>query len=308
MKRNLLGGVSAAVLVPRSPKGTIDWAEFSRELDFLLQRGISSFALNGATWEFCLQSPAEVRTMLAVAAEVLAGRGEFVVGIGASGHRGAIELGEIAAQAGAKAVLLPMPYFFPYQQEDLMAFCREVAANVDLPVLLYNLPQFTSGLDPATTLELVRSSEKIAGVKDSSGSLDTLRLLTASDIDCCRLIGNDNVLTEALAEGVCDGVVSGVSAVLPELILAIYRVGSAGNEREMRRLKTGLDAVIAQIHGLPVPWGLKAIAEIRQIASTVFCQPLSLRRRAQLEDLREWFEKNSAELLVTRASSERLAF
>ena len=47
---------------------------------------------------------------------------------------------------GAAGILLPGPHFFPYQQEDLEVFCRRFAEQVPLPVLLYNLPQFTSNL------------------------------------------------------------------------------------------------------------------------------------------------------------------
>ena len=64
------------------------------------------------------------------------------------------------------------------------------------------------------------------GIKDSSGSLDTVRMLTAEGWGL-RLIGNDEVLGKALEERVLDGVVSGVACVLPELIQRLYAVGTA---------------------------------------------------------------------------------
>jgi 4-hydroxy-tetrahydrodipicolinate synthase len=59
-----------------------------------------------------------------------------VVGIGTLSSRTSIELGRMAADAGAKAVLLPMPYFFSYEQADLRAFVTRVADALPVPVLL----------------------------------------------------------------------------------------------------------------------------------------------------------------------------
>ena len=110
--------------------------QFRRGLYFLLARGIRSFALNGATGEFCLTSPAQPRRILANASVITDFDGQFVVGIGTPGYKTSIELGRMAADAGAKAVLLPMPYFFSYGQADLRAFVSRVADALSIPVLL----------------------------------------------------------------------------------------------------------------------------------------------------------------------------
>jgi 4-hydroxy-tetrahydrodipicolinate synthase len=302
--QRIMSGVSAAVLTPRSESGELNLPEFRRELEFLMHRGITNFAFNGATGEFCLTSPAEMNVLLSAATETIAGQAEFVVGIGAASYQTAIELGAMAKKAGARSVLLPMPYFFPYSQDDLNVFSRTVAAGVDLPVLLYDLPQFTSGLEPATILELIRSCENIVGVKDSSGSLETLRLLTASGIPCCRLVGNDAVIVDALREGICDGVISGVACALPELIQAVFQATSGQESQRTEELKAILDTVLDRLNALPVPWGLKAISGLRKITQSAFCQPLSASRRTQLKEFGQWFTENSEMLLATGDSSQ----
>ena len=73
----------------------------------------------------------------------------------------------IAEDAGVKALLLPMPYFFPYEQGDLEQFSRSVAAATSLPVLVFNLPQFTSGLQKGNGLYPYRlSALHHPGIKD----------------------------------------------------------------------------------------------------------------------------------------------
>ncbi len=294
----IAGGVYAAVLTPRGADGAVDEAAFAGLLEFLLGKGISGFAVNGATGEFCLTTEAEFARLMCVAAEVTRGRGSFLAGIGAAGSDGAVRLGRIASEAGAAGVLLPMPYFFPYSQGDLKAFVRAVAAGLDAAVLLYNLPQFTAGLDAATSLELIRDCENVVGIKDSSGSLETVRMLTAEGWGL-RLIGNDEVLGKALEERVLDGVVSGVACVLPELIQRLYAVGVAEpGGAEFVELEVALKGFIEQIGAFPTPWGLKMIAEARGLAKAAYPFALSEERELQRENLLRWFEAKRAQLLA----------
>ena len=278
----LVQGVYAAAATPRQEDGALDETAFRVQLEFLMERGIRGFAVNGATGEYCVTTPAELKRMVSIAAEVTEGRAAFVCGVGSAGLRGCVENGRIAIEGGATGVLLPGPHFFPYQQEDLEVFCRRFDEEVPLPVLLYNLPQFTSGFLPETTVRLIAECPGIVGIKDSSGSLDTLRALSAPGVEACRIVGNDSALVQALGEQVCDAVISGVACVLPELLLAVWDRGD-----EACRL---LGEFIQAVSPFPVPWALKWIGESRGIAAARFAQPLSAARERQGRELQGWFE------------------
>jgi 4-hydroxy-tetrahydrodipicolinate synthase len=280
-----LGGVYAAVTTPRDEEYHLDRGALDRILQFLTEAGIRGFALNGATAEYCLNSAADLAHMLETAAKSLPADCSILCGIGAADLRGVLENGRVAVVAGARAVLLPMPYFFPYEQHDLRAFCLEVAERLPTDILLYNLPQFTSGLDVATVCDLIRECPRIKGIKDSSGFLGILRALTLDLPDAVRLVGNDGMLAEALQEDVCDGVVSGVAGVWPELILPLFAEGGPRNENAMEALR----AFIEKLGTVPVPWGLKCIAESRGLATARFNLPLSAERISQTQRLQEWF-------------------
>jgi 4-hydroxy-tetrahydrodipicolinate synthase len=187
-------------------------------------------------------------------------------------------------------LLLPMPYFFPYQQGDLEQFCRCVAASVSIPVLLYNLPQFTSGLQKETVHTLISEVPNIIGIKDSSGSLEILRHLTEHGIDACRIVGDDSVLSAALSAGVCDGVISGVACVVPELILGLYAREKHLESAEFSTYAQVLDQFVEQLSAFPTPWGLKWIAQAREILEPTFPLPLSPARAAQGKRLELWFQ------------------
>ena len=84
----------------------------------------------------------------------------------------------------------------------------------------------------------------------------------------------------------CDGVVSGVAGVLPELITFLYdRRDSPAYPRAVQLLTE----LIRHLSVFPVPWGLKLIAECRGITAAWFSQPLSATRCAQASEFREWF-------------------
>jgi 4-hydroxy-tetrahydrodipicolinate synthase len=291
MTEKLVRGVSAAVLTPRLPDGSVDAPSLRKLLEFLLDRGISSFALNGATGEFCMTTPTQLRTLLSVAKEVAGDAGEFLCGVGAPDTAGSIMFARIAQDAGVKGLLLPMPYFFPYQQGDLEEFSRSVAAAVSLPVLLYNLPQFTSGLQKETVHTLITEVPNIIGIKDSGGSLDILRHLSEQRVDACRIVGDDSILSAALRAKVCDGVISGVACGVPELILALYGRGEQDGSVEFAQATQALDELVAQLSVFPTPWGLKWIAQARGILQAAFPLPNSPARTAQGRQLEQWFKQ-----------------
>lgn len=293
----LILGAHAAVLTPRNNDHSINDEALRSLLRFHMKTGIRGFAIGGATGEFCSLTEDELRHILEVVADTVEHRATFVVGIGTADIHGTLRRGEIARQAGATAVLLSMPYFFPYAQDDLDAFARAVASTLDLPILLYNLPQFTSGLAPELTLALIQQCPSIIGIKDSSGSLETLRLLTRESPEACRIVGNDSALAQALTEGVADAVISGVACAFPELISSFFLEGEAAAQASDRNV-SALNRVIEQLNQLPTPWGLKMFVEARGLAPASFLLPLSPKREQMRVTMAEWYRQNRGELFV----------
>ncbi|MEZ2347999.1 dihydrodipicolinate synthase family protein [Terriglobus sp. RCC_193] len=279
-------GVYAAVLAPRNAYGTIDTDSLRRQFDLPERENMTGYAVNGATGEFTYATPDELALTLKMARAV-APSSRILVGIGAGDVRGAVLRGKIAAYHGAQGVLLPMPSFFPYRQDDLRAFSMAVADAVPIPVLLYNLPQFTSGLQMDTVLSLLRSHDNIAGIKDSSGSLDIVRAMTVEKVAGARIIGNDSALCPAMEENLCDGVVSGVACALPELMTRLFasRPGSESYKQDEALLKE----FIEHLNPLPTPWGLKVASEVRGFTRASYPFPLSPEREAETASLRTWF-------------------
>ena len=289
MTSKAISGVYAAVLTPRHADDRVDTGALTTLVQFLENKGISSYALNGATGEYCLTTPDHLRTVLETVQRASGGHAKILCGVGAAGTALTLELAAIAQEFAVDGLLLPMPMFFPYEQEDLELFCRTIATSTTLPILLYNLPQFTTGLAKETVARLITEVPNIIGIKDSSGSLDILRHLDASEIEACRIIGNDAVLAQALSEGCCDGVVSGVACALPEVITALYR--AAPSAPAFHTTSTMLDQFIEQLNPFPTPWGLKLALEARGVLTATFAQPVTTHRRQQAQEMAEWLQR-----------------
>jgi 4-hydroxy-tetrahydrodipicolinate synthase len=255
--------------------------------------------MNGATGEYPMTALDERNTLASTACNVAKGRADVLCGVGSTHFSDVVTLGKAAAAMGASAVLLPPRHFFQYAASDLEAYYRQASQQIARPILIYNLPAFTTAIEPGLALRLIGSVPHIRGIKHSSGSLETLEALTRGDgLNSCRIVGNDSVLCEALENGLCDGVVSGVAGVVPELIAGLFQSHHAGDRTRFATLGRHLRAFINEVDRFPTPWGLKLVAEYRGFFKARFPLPVAEERRRQADLFEQWF-RSWWELVVT---------
>ena len=228
-----IAGLFAAVVTPIHDDGRVDFGTFDRIVAFLIDSGVSGICIAGATGEYPHFETADRKAVIRRAAEQIPDDRALLVGIGAPSMGHAIALGETAIDQAAAALLLPMPMFFRYEQQDLEAYCAHVSGELRAPCLLYNLPDFTNGLASDTVVNLLRGEEFIVGIKDSSGQAENLSVFAEAreEQPWTLLIGDDRVLVEGLQAG-WDGGISGVAGFCPELLVAIYRSFIEGSRGE----------------------------------------------------------------------------
>lgn len=284
-----IAGMFAAVATPVHRDGRLDLSTFDRLLDFLVEAGVDGVCLAGATGEYPHFETADRKTLIRRAAGRLPSGCALLVGIGAPSMRLAIELGAAAVEAGSPALLLPMPMFFRYAQEDLEAYCAEVSGTLRAPCLLYNLPDFTNGLAPATVVKLLREQRYLVGIKDSSGQPAHLGVFaSARDGEpWSLLVGDDRLLARGLQAG-WNGGISGVAGFFPELLVAIYRSFVDGRRDETARLSGLLDELIDHLAPFPTPWGIRVGLAARGIDTGPLPLPVTPGRHEQIAAFKEW--------------------
>jgi 4-hydroxy-tetrahydrodipicolinate synthase len=285
-----ISGLFVAPVTPLQPQGGVDLNAFDALVDFLVDRGVDGICVGGATSEYPQFDSGERRALISRAALKTRGRAALLVSVGTCSIMRTLDLARHALQAGAQALLLPAPHFFPSEQSDLEAFCLEVSRSVPAPYLLYNLPGFTTGFELATSVRLLQGNEGFVGIKDSSGDPSSIEPLIRArgGRDLSLLVGNDELLLPSLSAG-WDGTISGTACACPELYVCLLRSFRAGNLRLARHCQSMIDELGHQVMLLPFPWGIRIGTEVRGIPVGPLPLPASAARRAQIDSFRSWF-------------------
>lgn len=250
---------------------------------FVLGCGARGLCLSGATGEYSIATEQErVESVEWIRAIVPADR-LLLAGVGAPDAQSALRLAGRFQTAGADVLLVPPPHFFPYPPSEIEEFYRVFAAATPMPVLIYNLPSFTSGVPLSMVLQLIESVPNIVGVKDSSGETAILQALTARpELGARRIIGNDNAFRAVLSGRLVDGCISGVAGVLPELTIACLQDAPDA-------ALTLLEELIPRLGPFPTPWGLKLMAEARGFFPARHAMPVSQFMQSEIGQFHNWF-------------------
>ncbi len=282
-------GVFAALATPVDAHGRPDEDAFGRAIDFVTERGIDGVVIGGGTAEYPHFTIEERSALVGQAVRRIGGERPVIASIGTSSIHSTVRLARCAADSGADVLLIPMPHFFRYAQEDLISFCEAVCASVSIPCWLYNLPSFTAGVAVESAIELLHGVPNLVGMKDSSGERSNLQPLAEarSRGEYAVFVGDDSLLFDALCAG-WNGVVSGIACFAPELIRAVYDAHKAGDVARARRRQDLLDEVIEQIVQLPIPWGVRIGLGARGVPNGPMHVPPSPRRAKQTEELGAW--------------------
>ena len=168
----MITGSIVALVTPMLPDGAIDKEGLATLIEYHIQSGTAALGMAGTTGESATLTMAEHIDIIQFAVEQAAGRIPVVAGTGSNSTHEAIELTVAAAAAGAEYSLLVTPYYNKPPQEGLYRHFCQVAAAVNIPIILYNVPSRT-GVDLSSETVL-RLSEvgNIAGLKDATGDVE----------------------------------------------------------------------------------------------------------------------------------------
>ncbi|MBV8829505.1 MAG: dihydrodipicolinate synthase family protein [Acidobacteriaceae bacterium] len=291
-------GVYAALVTPRRPNSReADTGSLLDYLDCVTRAGVDGLVLFGSTGEF-VHFEIEER-MRVVALAVKRSRVPVLVNVSHSTLSGACELAGSAVASCAAGLLLMPPYFYRYTDAQIAAFYHGFQSSVGPGVCLYlyNLPFFTNPLSFELIQDLIRAGG-ITGIKDSSGDwslFEQLRTLRAQ-IDFQLLAGHESIYKRA-AEAGADGTVSGVSAAVPELLVALQRAIRLQNSEGAERLNTRLLEFVDWIARFPSTVAIRQAAAMRGWINDDQAVPLDAETAALADSFRTWFEAWIPEIL-----------
>lgn len=237
--RPRFGGVIPPLVTPLADRDTLDRPGLRHLIEHVIDGGVHGVFILGTTGEGPSLGYRLRRELLTQTCEMVDRRVPVLVGITDSAFVESTALAEVAADAGAAAVVLAPPYYIPTSQAELVGYVERIAAELPLPLVLYNMPSLTKVWFDVETLRSLCSVESIVGIKDSGGDLEYFRQLIALRElrpDWSIMIGPEHLLAEAVALG-GDGGVAGGANVFPRLFTQCYEATAGGREAEAARLQ-----------------------------------------------------------------------
>ncbi len=270
----MFSGAMVAIVTPFS-EGQVDYETLTELVEFQLENGIDGIVPVGTTGESPTLSYEEHKRVIECVVEAVNGKVPVIAGTGSNSTAEAIELTAYAKKVGVDATLQVAPYYNKPMQEGFYEHFKAIAEEVDLPVVLYNIPGRCggSGMTPETIAQL-SELENIVAVKEATGSLEQ-----ASEIamlcDLTILSGDDS-LTLPLASVGGKGVISVVANIVPADVKAMTDLileGDLVSARKWHRKLFALSKNMLTLATNPIP--IKAAMAMLNMCSDELRLPMT---------------------------------
>jgi 2-dehydro-3-deoxy-D-pentonate aldolase len=238
-------GIIVPLVTPLTARDTLDEPGLQRLVEHVIAGGVNGVFILGSSGEAPSLSYRLRGEVIVRACHMVAGRVPVLVGITDTAFVESVRLAETAAQAGADAVVLATPYYFPAGQTELIGYIENIARELPLPLMLYNMPSLTKVWFEIDTLRRLRGLERIVGVKDSSADLEYYRALIGlreDRPDWSILIGPEHLLAESLHLG-GDGGVCGGANLYPRLFTDCCQAVVTNDPAREADLRRQIDAL-----------------------------------------------------------------
>ncbi len=266
---------SMVALVTPFQDGKVDYKTLEEIVQFHLDSGTDGLVPVGTTGESPTLSHSEHKKVIERVVKAAGGKIPVIAGAGSNSTAEAIELTAFAKKTGADATLQVGPYYNKPTQEGFYQHFKAIADEVDLPIVLYNIPGRCggSGMTPETVARL-SAIENIVAIKEATGSLDQASEI-ASRCDITIMSGDDS-LTLPLASVGGKGVISVVANIVPADVKAMTDLILEGDFVSARKWHNKLFALSKNLLSLstnPIP--IKAAMSMLNMASEELRLPMT---------------------------------
>jgi 4-hydroxy-tetrahydrodipicolinate synthase len=213
-------GVFTALITPFQ-KSEVDYASLLKVAKFQLDRGVKGFVINGTTAESPTLNEAERKKIFKSMKDQFGSQTTLIMGTGTNSTDETIARTKEAAELGADAALVVVPYYNKPPQRGLFEHFKKVAERSSIPVIIYNVPSRTVAKLEVETIAQLSKVKNIIGIKEASGDIEfakKIRLKTSKEF--ILLSGDDLSYAEFMKAG-GDGIISVGAHILPREFVAV---------------------------------------------------------------------------------------
>jgi len=284
MKKSFEGSIVAMVTPFRD--GKVDEVKIRELVQFHVKNGTDAIVPCGTTGESPTLSHAEHKRVVEVTIEAAAGQIPVIAGTGSNSTAEAIDLTQHAKKAGADGVLMVCPYYNKPTQAGLVAHYKAVAAAVDIPIIMYNIPGRTGVNMLTETVAALAGLPNIVGMKEASGSLEQMTEVISLCGDRLTVVSGDDTLTLPLMAVGGKGVISVVANIVPKETAEMTRAALNGDWKRAKELHLRLfplcKAMFYETNPIPVKTAMQLLGRLNGELRLPLC-PMSQANRDKLQ-------------------------
>jgi 4-hydroxy-tetrahydrodipicolinate synthase len=214
----MFAGAMTALITPFRD-GQVDFKTLDELIEFQIEGGIDGIVPVGTTGECPTLSHDEHKKVIERVVKTVAGQVPVIAGAGSNSTAEAIELAAFAKKIGADATLQVDPYYNKPTQEGFYQHFKAIAEEVDLPIILYDIPGRCGAGMTVDTIVRLAEIENIVGIKDATGQMDHVSEI-ATRCNMTILSGDDSMTLPIAAVG-GKGVISVVANIAPADVKAL---------------------------------------------------------------------------------------
>jgi 4-hydroxy-tetrahydrodipicolinate synthase len=289
-------GVYTALVTPFDTAGGVDRPAWEQLVQRQVDAGVAGVVPAGCTGEAAALSAEEREYLVRSAAEICSGRALVVAGSGTNDTTSSIALTREVKEWGADVAMLITPYYNKPQQHGLRAHYRAVARDVDIPIMLYNVPGRTAcNLLPDTAVELA-AEPNIVAVKEASGNLDQVERMVA-ETGLQVYSGEDGLNFQIFGLG-ASGAVSVVSNLLPGSLVRMWTAWRDGDVATAWKLGRLLDPTARACFVETSPAPVKELLSLAGLCRREPRLPLMPVTEDSLKYLVQFYESTLADLMA----------
>lgn len=236
-------GVYPYLVTPVDREERVNRRVVKEMVDHLIAKGIHGLVPLGSTGEVAYLTWEQRQAMVEATLEASDGRVPVIPGVESLSTKDAVAQAKAYERMGVDGLVLILSGYFPLQEADVVRHFRTVAESVDLPIALYNNPQFTrADLSTAALIELA-NVPNIRYYKDATGNTGRLLTLVNHVGDRIKLFSaSAHVPVFVMMLGGV-GWMAGPACLIPEQSVALYELCRQQRWQEAMRLQARLWAL-----------------------------------------------------------------
>ncbi|MGN0165178.1 MAG: 4-hydroxy-tetrahydrodipicolinate synthase [Lachnospiraceae bacterium] len=254
---SIFTGSGTAIITPMNADGSVNYDSFGEMIEFQIANGTDCIVVCGTTGEASTLTHEEHIETIRYCVDKVAKRIPVIAGTGSNCTETAIYLSKEAEKCGADGILVVTPYYNKATQNGLFAHFSAIAAAVNIPVVLYNIPGRTGcKMTPETIARLYREVENIVAVKEASGDMSAVaKIVSLTNGEMDIYSGNDDQVLPILSLG-GKGVISVLSNIAPRETHEMVASFLAGDVKKAQEIQLKyiplISALFCEVNPIPV--------------------------------------------------------